>query len=99
MFTFTSTFKFVFVFVLEFVLDLLLVFKCPSFSFRLEDEASKLLHRALSDCENAFYMLDEESMQSFSAVGSTIGEIQTQISDIQVKLHKERCVLNSPIGI
>ena len=44
----------------------------------------KAFDTSLDTCEKALNELDEESLQKFSSVGSTISEVREQLDDIQV---------------
>lgn len=51
---------------------------------RVHDESLKAFNSSLDTCEKALTELDEESLQNFSFVGSTINEVKEQLDDIQV---------------
>lgn len=51
---------------------------------RVHDESLKAFNSSLDTCEKALTELDEESLQNFSFVGSTINKVKEQLDDIQV---------------
>ncbi|XP_068754810.1 putative leucine-rich repeat-containing protein DDB_G0290503 [Montipora capricornis] len=50
---------------------------------RIDDEPVKAFDSSLDACEQALDEIDNESMEKFSFVGSTINEIKEQLDDIQ----------------
>ena len=46
----------------------------------------KYFGRSLADCEEAVERLGETSVNSFTDVGSDIGEVGTQLTDMQVHI-------------
>ena len=57
-------------------------------SGRIQQESSTEFNASLQTCEKALDELDEESLLNFSAVGSTVMEVQEQLDDIQVRRSK-----------
>lgn len=53
-------------------------------SVRIHEESVKAFDTSLDTCEKALNELDEESLQKFSSVGSTISEVREQLDNIQV---------------
>ena len=57
-------------------------------SGRIQQESWTEFNASLETCEKALDELDEESLLNFSAVGSTVMEVQEQLDDIQVRRSK-----------
>lgn len=55
---------------------------------RIQQESWTEFNASLETCEKVLDELDEESLLNFSAVGSTVMEVQEQLDDIQVRRSK-----------
>ncbi|KXJ23748.1 microtubule-actin cross-linking factor 1 [Exaiptasia diaphana] len=51
---------------------------------RLQRSTANLMNQSVSDCEQNLNELDNMSLENFSAVGSDVQQVQTQIKDLQV---------------
>ena len=53
---------------------------------RIDGESVKAFDSSLDTCEKVLNEIDDELMEKFSYVGSTINEIKKQLDDIQVRI-------------